>query len=120
MGCYSISCQVWSIAVVYSFKVRHNLLIVNESRLHTFVLLYLHVRSPRATDNLIRMVETQITLELGPIYRVTYEDDAAKRYQFIGGEHPMARELSDNGAVKELAVLSDIFCGFKTIEKITE
>ncbi len=66
------------------------------------------------------MVETQITLELGPIYRVTYEDDAAKRYQFIGSEHPMVRELSDNGAVKELAVLSDIFCGFKTIEKITE
>lgn len=65
-------------------------------------------------------IEHQITLELGPIYRVTYEDGSAREFQIIGGEPPKAREMSNNGGVKELVALSGIFCNFKTIEKTIE
>lgn len=62
--------------------------------------------------------QVTITLEVGSIYRVTYEDGSVKRFQITGGEPPKANEMNDSGGVCGKVTFSEIFNSFNKIEKI--
>lgn len=63
------------------------------------------------------MREYQIKLELGHLYRVTYDNGSVKTFSIIGGPNPMVRLVSENGTA-DVMDLSSLLVGFRTIEKI--
>lgn len=60
----------------------------------------------------------EMIFELGPIYRVTYEDGKTLNFKLIGGKD-LTYEITDENNKVEIAKASQWMNGFIKIEKVT-